>query len=410
MRGEGINSPSFQYVNVFHNIALVGYIYSVDVRYVVTGSNPLVIVEGSDVSKNTPVIVEDAYIPNPIFIDNLPSSPIAVNSDLSKCSAIVTYNNPIVTDNCSFIEAITDYVFVGRFNGHSYYMSNIALNPVEANKAAFAIGGHLITIENQEENDFIRDNSILKTNVVEGIWIGLNDTLTQGDFKWVTGEPFVFNNWKSSPSGNDGSEDWVEFYINWGNDKIGTHTENGKWNDNASDKLKRYVVEFEGPRFIQTDGLVSGSAFPVGTITNTFEIINNDDSGTGITSSFDVIVEDKENPVLLDLFDDLSLFDCSDNEITQLKKFSVGSLILPETYYSDNCTGTLRIEYKIDAPGSAYDVDFGTDPDGDPSDKYFPEGVSTLYFRVVDASGNLSNEKTYTVTVNHKPNPSEIKF
>lgn len=45
---------------------------------------------------------------------------------------------------------------------------------------------------------------------------------------------------------------------------------------------------------IQTAGLPSGSAFPVGTTTNTFEVTDSD--GSTATCSFDVIVEDNEAP------------------------------------------------------------------------------------------------------------------
>src|SRR5690606_20196610 len=61
------------------------------------------------------------------------------------------------------------------------------------------------------------------------------------------------------------------------------------------------IISLDGEEYneitpVQTEGLPSGSVFPVGTTTNTFEVT----SANGITStcSFDVIVEDNEAPVI----------------------------------------------------------------------------------------------------------------
>jgi hypothetical protein len=46
----------------------------------------------------------------------------------------------------------------------------------------------------------------------------------------------------------------------------------------------------------------------------------------------------------------------------------------------------------------------------DPSGFEFPEGVSTIFFRVIDESGNVSNIESYTIKVNHKPNTGSITY
>ena len=51
-----------------------------------------------------------------------------------------------------------------------------------------------------------------------------------------------------------------------------------------------------GETITQTAGLPSGSAFPLGTTTNTFVVT--DGSGNTATCSFDVIVTDNENPTI----------------------------------------------------------------------------------------------------------------
>jgi len=143
-----------------------------------------------------------------------------------------------------------------------------------------------------------------------------------------------------------------------------------------------------------------------------------DDGGTvnggvdqSATVDFKIIVTDNVAPILIDFPADFSQSYCTDSD-NQLKVFAAGSLTLPVSHYSDNCVGPLTIEYRIDAPVDTYDVAFGADLDGDPSDKSFPVGVSIVYFRVKDAASpqNISEIKSFTVTVSPKPRPIGIFF
>ncbi|RUT78477.1 HYR domain-containing protein [Ancylomarina longa] len=136
--------------------------------------------------------------------------------------------------------------------------------------------------------------------------------------------------------------------------------------------------------------------------------------GNTSTQTQNVIVDDTTDPVLADL-SDLSIDDCAQDEtsIPQVKSFA--GLDLPSGRYSDNCSSTFTVQYKIQLPDTSYANSYGSAALGassaaDPSGFEFPEGISTLYFRVLDQSGNISNEKTYTISVNHKPNPSEINY
>ncbi len=51
--------------------------------------------------------------------------------------------------------------------------------------------GHLVTITDEEENDFVTG---LKPDDHESAMIGLSDIETEGELKWVTGEPFEYEN------------------------------------------------------------------------------------------------------------------------------------------------------------------------------------------------------------------------
>ena len=96
--------------------------------------------------------------------------------------------------------------------------------------------GHLVTITSQEENDFV---SALAN--YENAWIGLSDEESENNFEWITGEPYLFNNWASGePNGifidplND--QDWV--HTNWSGNA-------GLWNDASFETDFLAVAELE---------------------------------------------------------------------------------------------------------------------------------------------------------------------
>ncbi|MRT94529.1 hypothetical protein [Ancylomarina sp. 16SWW S1-10-2] len=132
------------------------------------------------------------------------------------------------------------------------------------------------------------------------------------------------------------------------------------------------------------------------------------------TCSFDVLLTDNIAPVLADL-SDLIIDDCAEDEsvIPQVKSFT--GLNLEASRYSDNCSSTFTVQYSIQLPDNSFANAFGATATGatsasDPSGYNFPEGTSIIQFRVLDASGNISNIEKYTVTVNHKPTPSGINY
>ena len=155
----------------------------------------------------------------------------------------------------------------------------------------------------------------------------------------------------------------------------------------------------------------SGQTFNQGITTVSYII--EDAAGNSATCNFTVTIEDNEAPTLDDL-SDLNLIDCPNNEIDQTQTFT--GMAIPSDRYSDNCNAALTVEYRIQLPDNSYANEYGSAPTGaasaaDPSGYVFPEGISTVYFKVIDGAGNESNiERSYTVTVKHKPNPGPIQF
>src|SRR5690606_16936016 len=132
---------------------------------------------------------------------------------------------------------------------------------------------------------------------------------------------------------------------------------------------------------VQTEGLPSGSIFPVGTTTNTFEVT----SANGITStcSFDVIVEDNEAPVITCPVVDES-YGTDEGECSSSLSFTATA--------TDNCSA--EVTYSLDEEE--------TQPIVFPY--IFPLGTTTVYATATDPSGNKTQcEFDVTIVTSQLP-------
>ena len=120
--------------------------------------------------------------------------------------------------------AITAPIFT--YNGKFYFLSN-AGSWTQAQAQAVSLGGNLVTVNDDAENQFL-----VKTfGGTEGLWIGLTDEVTEGTFKWANGEAVTYTNWDPGEPNNGGSINQDYAWINFQNP--------GKWDD-AGDTLNNF--------------------------------------------------------------------------------------------------------------------------------------------------------------------------
>lgn len=120
------------------------------------------------------------------------------------------------------------------------------------------LGGHIVTINNAEENSFV--NSYIMNNLHNealfrstypdlnyDYWsyrnaaIGLNDFNTEGDFKWISGETTDYSNWaEGQPDNKEDSSSPANFVV--------IDPGSGKWMDTPSPNC--YIIEIPGQSYV----------------------------------------------------------------------------------------------------------------------------------------------------------------
>ena len=123
-------------------------------------------------------------------------------------------------------QTITGFTNQQNYNGHSYYRSTGSATWTTARTNCSNMGGHLVTITTSGEQSFL-------FGLWPSGWIGLTDEVTEGTWRWVTGETYSYKNWNSGEPNNSNNEDYVQF------------VSNGRWNDLNNNSSLPYVLEFE---------------------------------------------------------------------------------------------------------------------------------------------------------------------
>ena len=132
---------------------------------------------------------------------------------------------------------VIDGPFVNPANNHTYLL--LAQDNWSGSEAeAVTLGGHLVTINDADENQWVFDTFSQDRNLWIGLYQPAGSPEPDGGWTWISGEPVEYLNW-DVPEPNDSGyagEDYVQI---WGNaaeiagDPDFRHA--GKWCDVSND-------------------------------------------------------------------------------------------------------------------------------------------------------------------------------
>ncbi len=111
---------------------------------------------------------------------------------------------------------------VNPANGHTYHFLEPSSWTI-AQAAAETLGGDLVTVNDQAENDWLDATFSSWGGQPRSFWIGYSDAETEGLWKWASGESPGYENWSSgAPNNGNQYEHYAHFRHDW---------TDGTWND-----------------------------------------------------------------------------------------------------------------------------------------------------------------------------------
>lgn len=141
-----------------------------------------------------------------------------------KALAWTLFVGSLVTTMPPAFAAVMTGPIVNPANGHSYSL----LSPndwIRSELEAISLGGHLVTINDQAENDWVFSTFATYGGTARCLWIGLTDGGHEGTFTWMSGDPVSYANWeRGQPDNGASAENWVHLLPPG-------HYAAGQWND-----------------------------------------------------------------------------------------------------------------------------------------------------------------------------------
>ncbi|XP_072570731.1 uncharacterized protein [Paramormyrops kingsleyae] len=119
------------------------------------------------------------------------------------------------------------YLFKGNHKNQNEFQANWTF----ARNWCRTQGGDLAVIDDQYENDFV---SSYIMDIIQPVWIGLSDTLHEGQFAWSDGSPVRYTNWaEKEPNNGEEGEHCTAMTHN--------HLVTGRWNDDGCHRMRGWV-------------------------------------------------------------------------------------------------------------------------------------------------------------------------
>ncbi|HMP81646.1 MAG TPA: FG-GAP-like repeat-containing protein [Verrucomicrobiota bacterium] len=142
------------------------------------------------------------------------------------------------------IPALADVPIIGgpvtnSASGHIYYLLGDS-TWTDAEAKAVSMGGHLVTINDADEDNWVYTTFSSYGGTSSHLWIGLSDHAQEGTFVWSSGEPVGYTQWNSGePNAASPEEDYV--HIN-----APVYGNHGTWNDHSDDPADSSGNPFRG--------------------------------------------------------------------------------------------------------------------------------------------------------------------
>jgi hypothetical protein len=270
--------------------------------------------------------------------------------------------------------------YIGSNGGKNFFISDQSFSGANAFADAVARGGFVATISDASQNAFIAN--ALQANGISEAHIGYSDAASEGNFVWQDGSTSTYENWQpGEPSNTDGGEDYV------------TISAGGNWNDVGARGTgnARYIFQLEQTDgfLLQTNGLASGSSFPIGVTTNTFEAY--DASGNSTSCSFDVtLINDNELPFILVIDDQTS---CGGEELMVQTQITDNVSISDNLIVSASSSNANLVEdANISITNTANEFTFNIVPE------FGSEGTTTITINASDEFGNVATS-TFDIVI-----------
>ena len=174
----------------------------------------------------------------------------------SDCGEIIVPQELVIPQH-NFVQNVETQLFscgecgATIYNGHLYAVYETPMSWFEGYKLCDSLGGHLVTITSQKEQDFI--NGLIEnakypeqTGSRYLFWTG---GIYNGQWKWTTGEPMEYTNWGSKEPDNVGvsSYQWFIALSSKIIESDNNHLNVGDWDErnHYTDSLYGIICEWE---------------------------------------------------------------------------------------------------------------------------------------------------------------------
>ncbi len=133
-----------------------------------------------------------------------------------------TFTVQVAAEGAPCPQGLDGFTLLGEWNDHTYFITDEKMTWLQASSLAQANGGHLASIQDATENEFLR------TAVSEQVHIGLNDLDQEGSLVWSDQSPVTYTNLNTTCSWcglNNASNDFavlMPWNGQWGFDDIWT--------------------------------------------------------------------------------------------------------------------------------------------------------------------------------------------